>query len=105
MCQQCVKLANDHTRSTAEPSSVQCYADGGNSTRGNSPNAGVVERQSIAERSVRALRGAKAIDSGAARRMEMKTLKMCPRAPVVVQMAVMAVVACAGESDWWRQQR
>ena len=73
--------------------------DDGNSTRGNSPNVGVVERQSIAEKNVRALRGAKVIDSGAARRMEMKTLKMFPRAPVVVQMAAMAAVACAGESD------
>ena len=90
-----------HTRSTADASSsMQCYADGGSSTRGNLPNAGVVERQSIAEKSVRALRGAKAIDSGAAQRMEMKTLKMFPIAPVVVQIAAMAAaVACDGESD------
>jgi hypothetical protein len=100
MCQQCVKLANlPHSIRRLTPLTSQCYADGGNSTRGNSPNAGVVERQSIAERSVRALRGAKAIDSGAARRMEMKTLKMLPRAHVVVQMAAMVAVACAGESD------
>jgi len=31
--------------------------------------------------------------------MEMKTLKMFLRAPVVVQMVAMAAVACAGESD------
>ena len=89
-----------HTRSTADASSMQCYADGGSSTRGNLPNAGVVERQNIAEKSVRAPRGAKAIDSGAAQRMEMKTLKMFLIAPVVVQIAAMAAaVACDGESD------
>jgi len=89
-----------HTRSTADAPSIQCYADGGSSTRGNLPNAGVVERQSIAEKSVRARLGAKAIDSGAAQRMATKTLKMFPIAPVVVQMAAMAAaVACDGESD------
>ena len=78
---------------------MQCYVDGGSSTRGNSPNADVVERQSIAEKSARALRGVKAIDSGAVQRMEMKMPKMFPIAPVVVQMGAMAAVACAGESD------
>lgn len=83
----------------ADASSIQCCVDGGSSTRGSSPNADVVERQSIAEKSVRALRGVKAIDFGAAQRMGMKMLKMFPIAPVVVQIAAMAAVACAGESD------
>lgn len=83
----------------ADAYSIQCYADGGSSTRGNLLNADVVERQNIAEKSARALRGAKAIDFGAAQRMEMKMLKMFPIAPVVVQIAAMAAVACAGESD------
>ena len=49
----------------------KCYVDAGKLTHGNLPSADVVERRSIAERSVRVRRGVRGTGSGVVRRMEM----------------------------------
>jgi len=49
-------------------------------------------------KSVRVRHGAKAIDFGAAPKMEMTTAKMSPIALVVVPMAAVAAVVCGGEN-------
>ncbi len=51
---------------------MQCFADVGNSTRESSPSVEDAARPSTVEKNVRAPRGAKVIDSGAARGIQMK---------------------------------
>ena len=90
MCQQCVFTSLFYlTCSESSRPPAQCYVDVGNSTRGSSLNADAVARRSIAGKSARVPRGAKATDSGAAPKTGTKTTRTCPMAVHATTMPVL----------------